>query len=313
MREQADEHQHAIGGLAEHQPQDRAERDVERVLGRRRVGLERRRDAVEQLAAPDQVEVGVVVGIGARDRPDEHGDGHRDDGGRALDRPREAAAGHGRARHDDRLAAMPVHRRRLVRRPARAATTGAHRERRAEREQRPRHRVLEERRVEPRVEHERGEAGRDRGPDGDAARAAQQAPEGEHEQRDVGGEADHALLGGDRDRDRVRGRRRLAAGRSARGARYSAWKLPEPQPASGRSRASASAAAHQVDAPDVARSSERSLNSSRSALGNANTSTAATTTATTVGTSTHLAAEAQPRDARTARAAARRSSTARAS
>ena len=43
VREQADEHERAVGALAEDQPEQRAERDPQRVLGRRGVGLEGRR------------------------------------------------------------------------------------------------------------------------------------------------------------------------------------------------------------------------------------------------------------------------------
>ena len=88
---------------------------------------------------------------------------------------------------------------------------------RGDRQQHPRQRVLEERRVDERVQQQRREGGgeparRPRAP-GQArrrprAQPAEQQRERDGDEREVGGEADHALLGGDRERDRVRRRRR---------------------------------------------------------------------------------------------------------
>ena len=99
-------------------------------------------------------------------------------------------------------------------RPARA------RERHADRQQRPRERVLEEVRVGPRVHHERREARRERDPRRRAPRIGEEREQGDDDQRHVDREPEQALLGGDRDRDRVRGgdgvlRRRLAGTRVA--------------------------------------------------------------------------------------------------
>jgi hypothetical protein len=61
----------AIGGIA-HDRQQRPEGDGERVLRRRAVAVEGRLDPVEQLAAPQQRVVAVVVGIGRVDQePDQ--------------------------------------------------------------------------------------------------------------------------------------------------------------------------------------------------------------------------------------------------
>ena len=152
------------------------------MLGRRLVGLEARRQPVEELAAPDQVVVGVVVRIGRR-------------GEEERDRCRAT-----QERDAGQLGPAP----RPVTAPGRPA-------RDAGREQRPRQRVLEERGVEHRVDHERDERRRDAGPARPSARAAQQQRQRRGEQREVERQPDHALLGRDRDRDRVRrGRRALA-------------------------------------------------------------------------------------------------------
>ena len=71
--EARDQHEHAIGVRAGERPGQRGEQEIERVLGRRLVGLQRRLVAVQELAPPDQVVVGVVVRIGADERPDDHG------------------------------------------------------------------------------------------------------------------------------------------------------------------------------------------------------------------------------------------------
>ena len=66
--ENRDEDEKAVGVLA-HQAEQRADEQEQRMLRRRGVGIESRRLTVEQLAAPDQVVVGVVVGIGRDERP----------------------------------------------------------------------------------------------------------------------------------------------------------------------------------------------------------------------------------------------------
>src|SRR5918999_1164291 len=86
-----------------------------------------------------------------------------------------------------------------------------------QREQEPGERVLEEGGVDERVQEQRAVGGRHRragdrehaGP-GDAlaqlgAQAAEQQRERERDEREVGGEAEYALLGGHGQRDRVRG------------------------------------------------------------------------------------------------------------
>ena len=80
------------------------------------------------------------------------------------------------------------------------------RERRPHRQQHPRQRVLEERGVEPGVQHQPGEGGGDPRADGRGTGPAEQQPEeGGDEQGQVDQEPERALLGGDRDGDRVRG------------------------------------------------------------------------------------------------------------
>ena len=83
---------------------------------------------------------------------------------------------------------------------------GSCRERDPDPQQRPGGRILEEVGVQHRVEHKRDERGRDRAADGVSARAADQAADRGDHQRDVDQLADQPLLGGDRDRDRVRRR-----------------------------------------------------------------------------------------------------------
>ena len=73
-----------------------------------------------------------------------------------------------------------------------------------DRQQRPGQRVLEEARVEHRVQQQRQESCRDRGSPRIAADPTEQGQQRRHHQRRIERKADHALLGGDRDRDRVR-------------------------------------------------------------------------------------------------------------
>ena len=120
------------------------------MLGRRRERLEARRDAVQQVATPDQVVVGVVVGIRRHERP--RGDRRQDQDGAAprVRCARSRRGGFGRRR------------------------SPRSRERRADRQQHPRERVLEERRVQQRVHDERDERRGDRRTRDRLARAAQQ-------------------------------------------------------------------------------------------------------------------------------------------
>ena len=94
---------------------------------------------------------------------------------------------------------------------------GPQRERAAHAGQRPRQRVLQERGVQQRVHDERGEGGGDRRAPRALARTAEQARHRQPHQREVGQQTGDALLGRDRDRDRVRGGRR-ALGRHVLGA-----------------------------------------------------------------------------------------------
>ena len=97
----------AVGDVAERH-QQRAERDRQRMLGRRPVGLEGQLVEAEQLAAPQQRVVRVVVRIGRvgdeEDDRREHEHAEADalhDGGRQGGRPapRRGSLG-GRRRHD---------------------------------------------------------------------------------------------------------------------------------------------------------------------------------------------------------------------
>ena len=72
--QQRREDEQAVGVLPG-EPHERGVGDVERVLGRRRVGLERRLEPVEDLPAPDEVVVGVVVRIARDEQPPQDGGG----------------------------------------------------------------------------------------------------------------------------------------------------------------------------------------------------------------------------------------------
>ena len=118
------------------QPDERAQREEQRVLGRRGVGLEVGLHAVHQLAPPHEVEVRVVVGVG---RHEQRGDQR-----------------HRRQRGDDCELPAPHVRCRLAR-------GGPQRHRRARAQQRPRERVLQERGVHHRMGHQGHEGRRHRG------------------------------------------------------------------------------------------------------------------------------------------------------
>ena len=111
------EHEQPVGVLAGKR-QQRSQREVQRMLGRRGERLKARRDAVSQVATPDEVVVGVVVRIRrherpGRDRREHHGSepqtfaggGHGTKGGCGR-RPRRRA--HGSAGSEpDRAGAPP--------------------------------------------------------------------------------------------------------------------------------------------------------------------------------------------------------------
>ena len=196
VAETGEEHEHAVGVLAEeaeHARRSRGRADAGSAPGRpRSVGMW----PCDDLAPPDQVVVGVVVGIGRDERPDE----------------RRAAARSARRRQLDAGAALMRGRAapRRARRRDGARRAAPQRQRQPHAEQRPRQRVLEERRVAPRVQHER----RERRGDGRAHRIAARrrgtaAGTPATSSARYTSKPGHALLGGDGDRDRVRRRHRL--------------------------------------------------------------------------------------------------------
>ena len=163
----ADEDDQALAVGAD-EPHQRADREEQRVLGRRGVGLEVGLHAVHELAAPHEVEVGVVVGVG---RHQQRGDQRQH-----------------RQRGDDEDLGAPHARRRL-------AHGGPQRHGRAGAEQRPRERVLEERGVHHRMGQQGHEGRRHGGALGHAPRPAEEARQRGGEQREVDEQPDHALLG----------------------------------------------------------------------------------------------------------------------
>ena len=185
------EHEQAVRVLPG-EPDERGVGDVQRMLGRRRVGLERRLEPVEDLTAPDEVVVGVVVRIARDDQPPDDRRREERDAGDALG----ALHGSGAAAADGAAssAASPV-----------PSASRAHVER-----------ILEEGRVEHRVHEQRSERGRHRDARGrelpGAPGTGEEPPERGDEQRQVGREPDDALLRRDGHRDRVRGVRRALVG-----------------------------------------------------------------------------------------------------
>ena len=71
--EHGDEHEQPVGVLAGER-QQRPEREVERMRRRREGVLEAGGDAAQQVAAPDEVVVGVVVGVRRDERPRHDGE-----------------------------------------------------------------------------------------------------------------------------------------------------------------------------------------------------------------------------------------------
>ena len=160
------------------EPDDGAQQEEQRVLRRRGVGGERRLHPVEQLPAPDEVVVGVVVGIRRDERPR-----------RPPRRPAPRRTGAGAHRAGARVAAAasaPSGRRRRRRSPS-----GRGRPPRAPMpsEEHPGHRVFEERRRRascgpgaPRTRRRRRPAG--------VPRAPEEPPQGAREHGEVGDEPD---------------------------------------------------------------------------------------------------------------------------
>ena len=90
--EHGDEHEQPVGVLAGER-QQRRQAEVERVRRRRERVLEAGRHPVQQVAAPDEVVVGVVVGIRRHERPRRDGDEREGGERRALPHGSGAAAG----------------------------------------------------------------------------------------------------------------------------------------------------------------------------------------------------------------------------
>ena len=171
------------------------------MLRRRRVGLEGRLEPVEDLPAPDEVVVRVVVRIARDEQP------HRTAAARRPAPTTRSARRTAPRRGRHACARLAP---RLRRPPAGLATAAARPVPSAE--QRPRQRVLQERRVQERVHEQRREGGGHRHARRRDSPARPIAANSRHSAATTSAryarEADRALLGGDRHRDRVRGVRR---------------------------------------------------------------------------------------------------------